>query len=271
MELISVKNGTKVVGCGETNLGITLHCGQSFRWSAEENASFSGIAFGRQTRVKEEPDGLLFIDTSIDDVKEIWADYFDLSAPYEKTMERLCQDSFLRSAFETFGYIRILNQEPWETLCSFIISACNNIPRIQGIVKRLCEAYGEPVGDGFAFPSAEALAVKTAEDLAFLRAGYRAPYIIDAARKVAEGEIDFNKIRLLSENDARKELIKVNGVGKKVADCTLLFSLGFRDCFPVDRHIARATKTLYPDGIPDFFSPDSGLAQQYIFYHMVDL
>ncbi len=271
MELISVKNGTKAVDFGEINLPITLNCGQAFRWECIGDSIFRGVAFGKETKIKKEPDGLLFIDTPIEDVKEIWADYFDLYAPYEDIVKRLCEDDFIRSTFETFGYIRILNQQPWETLCSFIISACNNIPRIQGIVKRLCEAYGEPTGDSFTFPAAETLAVKTEEELSFLRAGYRVPYILDAARRVASGEIDFTYIRSLSEEEARKELMKIRGVGRKVADCTLLFSLGFRDCFPVDRHIARAAKALYPDGLPECFKPDSGLAQQYIFYHMLDI
>ena len=105
------------------------------------------------------------------------------------------------------------------------------------------------------------------DDLSVIRAGYRIPYLLDAARKVESGEIDFDKIRAMSEDEARHELMKIKGVGKKVADCTLLFSLGFKDCYPVDRHIARADSLLYPDGLPAFFSGNKGLAQQYIFHY----
>ena len=269
MELINTKNGTKIVDFSEFNLPLTLDCGQAFRWEKAEDGFFKGVAYGRQTLIKLVEDGLFFKDTSEEDVRNIWVNYFDINTDHDTIMKRLCQDEFINSAYSHFGGIRILNQEPWETLCSFIISSCNNIPRIKSIIKRLSEAYGTKAGDGYSFPSPEVLAVKTAEELAFLRAGYRAPYIIDAARKVAEGETDFKHIRSLSEDEARRELMKIKGVGKKVADCTLLFSLGFKDCYPVDRHIDRATKMFYPDGLPGYFSPDRGLAQQYIFSYML--
>ena len=269
MELISTKNGTKVVDFGTINLGLTLDCGQAFRWEKADNDLFCGVAYGKELLIKEEKDGLLFVNTPKEDIEKIWADYFDLTTDHDKIMKRLCGDKFIFEAYSRFGGIRILNQEPWETLCSFIISSCNNIPRIKSIIKRLSEAYGEKTGNSYSFPSAKVIATKNEEELAFLRAGYRVPYILDAARKVADGEISLENIRKMSENDARKELMKIKGVGKKVADCTLLFSLGFTDCYPVDRHIDRATKEFYPDGLPSFFTPNSGLAQQYIFSYML--
>ncbi len=265
MEIIRDKNSTYVTGFGSLNLPLTLDCGQAFRWEETEKGIFTGVAFGKETKVCKKEDGLLFINTSEEDVKEIWIKYFDLETDHEEIIQRLSQDEIIKTAHEKYGTIHILNQEPWEALCSFIISSCNNIPRIKGIIKRLSECFGEKTGEGFSFPSAKSIAVKGEEDLSFLRAGYRVPYILDAAKKVAEGEIDFNRIRKLSEEDARSELMKIKGVGKKVADCTLLFSLGFTDVYPVDRHIKRATEEYYPDGLPSCFSPYSGLAQQYIF------
>lgn len=265
MELIKEKNNTRICGLGTINIGLTLDCGQAFRWEDMGENTYRGIAMGRELTLRDEEDGLLLLDTSEEEVKEIWADYFDLRSDHNSIMKRLCRDPFIKDAYSRFGGIHILNQEPWETLCSFIISACNNIPRIKGIVNRLSEAKGEKAGEGFTFPKAEVLAVLNEDDLSFLRAGYRVPYILDAARRVAEGEIDFTAIRGMTEENARKELMKIKGVGRKVADCTLLFSLGFTDCYPVDRHIERATKELYPHGLPEFFSPDKGLAQQYIF------
>ena len=207
---------------------------------------------------------------SFDDIKEIWSHYFDFETDHKIILSRLTRDPFIKASYEKYGTIRILNQDPWETLCSFIISSCNNIPRIKGIIKRLSEAYGVKCGELYSFPDAKILAVKSEEDLAFLKAGYRVPYIIDAAKKVAGGEIDLQKIKNMPEAEARRELMKIKGVGKKVADCTMLFSLEFTDVYPVDRHIERATKEYYPNGIPDFFHPHSGLAQQYIFSRMIE-
>ncbi len=266
MELIKEHNNTRFCGSDKINMGLTLDCGQAFRWENTAPDIYRGIAFGRELTIKDEGEnGLLFINTPEEEIREIWAEYFDLGSNHNEIMTRLCQDNFIKDAYSRFGGIHILNQEPWETLCSFIISACNNIPRIKGIVKRLAEGYGKKAGEGFSFPEAKDLAVLTEEELSYLKAGYRVPYILDAAKKVAEGEIDFNAIRNMSEDNARKELMKIKGVGRKVADCTLLFSLGFTDCYPVDRHIERATKEWYPDGLPEFFSPNKGLAQQYIF------
>lgn len=265
MELIKENNNTRLCGHTPFNVGLTLDCGQAFRWEETGENIYRGVAFGRELTIKDETEGLLFLGTPEDEIKEIWARYFDIDRDHNEIMKRLSRDPFISEAYSRFGGIHILNQEPWETLCSFIISACNNIPRIKGIVNRLSEALGESVGESFSFPDAKTLAVLKEDDLAFLRAGYRVPYILDAARKVAEGEIDFTAIRKMAEEDARRELMKIKGVGRKVADCTLLFSLGFSDCYPIDRHIERATKEIYPGGIPEFFSPHKGLAQQYIF------
>ncbi len=265
MQLIEHGNHTEATDFGELNLPLTLDCGQAFRWEGCGEDTFIGAAFGKETKVKKTENGLLFIDTPKEDVEEIWADYFDLKTDHNNIIMRLTKDTHIKEAYDRFGTLRILNQPEWETLCSFIISSCNNIPRIKGIIKRLCEAFGEKTGECYSFPDAKVLATKTADELSFLRAGYRTEYILDAARRVAEQEINLSDIKQLNEDSARKELMKIKGVGKKVADCTMLFSLGFKNVYPVDRHIERATKELYPEGIPDFFKPHSGLAQQYIF------
>jgi N-glycosylase/DNA lyase len=265
MELIKENNNTRLCGHIPFNVGLTLDCGQAFRWEQTGENTYRGIAFRRELTIRDEGDSLLFFNVNENEIREIWTDYFDLNTDHKEIIKRLSGDKFINEAHERFGAIHILRQEPWETLCSFIISACNNIPRIKGIVSRLCEAKGEKTENGFTFPDAKTIAVLSEEELSFLRAGYRVPYILDAARRVAEGEIDFSAIRNMTEENARKELMKIKGVGRKVADCTLLFSLGFTDCYPVDRHIERATKELYPKGLPEFFSPHKGLAQQYIF------
>lgn len=270
MELITRKNGIEIADFGDINLPLTLDCGQAFRWTDKGNGIFHAVAYSKEAFIKRTENGLLFINGNEEDIKNVWIHYFDLETDHKAITDRLTNDKFIKSAFEKYGTIRILNQEPFETLCSFIISSCNNIPRIKGIINRLCEAFGEKTGESYSFPDAKALAVKTEEELAFLRAGYRVPYILDAAKKVAEEEINLSYIKTLNEAEARKELMKIKGVGKKVADCTLLFSLGFTDCYPIDRHIERATREFYPDGLPSFFTPNSGLAQQYIFSYMLE-
>lgn len=270
MELITRKNGIEIADFGDINLPLTLDCGQAFRWVDKGDGYFYSVAYSKEATIKRTENGLLFVNGNEEDIRNVWIPYFDLETDHKEITDRLSKDKFIKSAFERYGTIRILNQEPFETLCSFIISSYNNIPRIKGIINRLCEAYGDKTGEGYSFPDAKTIAVKTEEELSFLRAGYRVPYILDAAKKVAEGEIDLEGIKALSEDDARKELMRIKGVGKKVADCTLLFSLGFTDCYPVDRHIERATKEFYPDGLPAFFSPNSGLAQQYIFSYMLE-
>ena len=164
--------------------------------------------------------------------------------------------------------IRILNQDPWEALCSFIISQNNNIPRIKGIVERLCQTFGDEIDDGwYTFPTAEKLASLEPEDLQPIRAGFRARYIVDGARKVSSGEINPEKIRVTEINSARSELMKITGVGIKVADCTLLFGLHRVEAFPLDVWMKRAMKTLFPEMSPKDFGEYAGIAQQYIFHY----
>ncbi len=272
MTVTELENSILLSGYGEMNLGLTLDCGQAFRWTKDENDVWHGTAYGKSIGIKSTERGLEIYGSNVNDVKEIWCPYFDLERDYGKIIATFQNDPNLVSAIKKSGTVRILNQEPWEALCSFILSSCNNIPRIRGIIGRLCENFGERLPDGsYTFPSAEVIASKSEEELAVLRAGYRVPFILDAAKKAASGEIDLENVRSLSEEEARKTLMRINGVGRKVADCTLLFSLGFSSVFPVDRHIKRACEELYPNGLPECFSSFAGLAQQYIFIDRLGL
>ena len=163
--------------------------------------------------------------------------------------------------------IRILKQEPWEALCSFIISQNNNIPRIMGIIDRLCSTYGDKNEKGeYTFPSYEKLINLTVEDLAPLRAGFRSKYILDAAQKLYNKEIDLQKIYSASMDEARNELMKIKGVGPKVAECTLLYGFGKKEAFPVDVWVKRIVSELYPEGLPECIKGNEGIAQQYLFH-----
>ena len=263
---ISEKNGVITVdGFGKIALAHTLDCGQAFRWREISPGVFSAVVRGVYAEVRLEGDALVFERVSARDVENVFVPYFDLGYDYAAATSRLCEDDYVRVSFEKYGTLRILRQEPWEALCSFIISQCNNISRIKGIIDRLCSGFGDTVGDSFSFPSAERLASLDAGDLDPIRSGYRAPYIIAAARAVAGGEIDLDALASSDADSARKTLMSIPGVGRKVADCALLFGLGFRDVFPVDRHISRRVAELYPEGLPECFMGNSGLAQQYLF------
>ena len=247
------------------NIALTLDCVQAFRWSAADDGAFCRIAFQKHLRLKQEGDSITLFNTSKDDFENIWRRYFDLDRDYAAIIASY-SDEKLKTACKEYPGIRILRQEPWETVCSFIISANNNIPRIKGIIERLCENFGEKTEGGYTFPEPSALAALSEADLAPIRSGFRAKYIIDAARKVADGEIDFEKIKAAPIDEGRDELIKIKGVGEKVAQCTLLYGFGKIDAFPVDVWVKRIMQELYPDGSPECINGARGIAQQYLFH-----
>ncbi len=251
-----------------------FECGQCFRWNKNEDNSYTGVAFGKVLTLSKKGDEVCFSDDA-----EIWNEYFDLETDYEEIKKQLSKDEVTRKAIEKGKGIRILKQEFFETVISFIISQNNNIPRIKGIVEKLCEKYGKEIERGyFAFPEKEVLATLEKEDLAFLRAGYRDAYIIDAARKLVNNEIDMDVIKNAPIEDARREISKIKGVGPKVADCILLFGASRYEVFPTDVWMKRVLTELYgfetltPVQINAFakerFGNLAGFAQQYLFYSM---
>lgn len=261
--------GIKVSGVTDLDLAQTLDCGQSFRWVEQEDKSFIGVAYGKCVTVSLDGTDLYIENATKEDFEKIWFDYFDLSLDYGKIREEISRiHPVLEEATKYAPGIRILRQEPYEALCTFIISQNNNIKRIKGIVGRLCENFGEKIKENtYAFPTAQKMAQLTAEDLAPLRAGFRNRYLIDAAKKVAGGEVDLEKCRTADYEEARKELTKITGVGVKVADCTLLFGMHRVEAFPVDVWMKRAMEKLFPDMTPDDFGEWAGIAQQYIFHY----
>ncbi|MBQ1186343.1 MAG: DNA-3-methyladenine glycosylase 2 family protein [Clostridia bacterium] len=249
-------------------LAQTLDCGQAFRWQELEEDLWQGVAFGKHLKIGAKDGVITLYDTTEEDFYEIWQNYFDLERDYPEILRTLSANEVLKTAGEYAYGIRILRQEPWEALCSFIISQNNNIPRIKGIVERLCENFGDKIADGFySFPSAQKIASLTLEDLAILRSGFRAKYILDAAKKVASGEIVLEELRNMPLDTARAELVKIYGVGEKVADCTLLFGLSHINAFPKDVWIKRATQKLFDGVLPECATDYAGIAQQYIFHY----
>lgn len=256
--------------CGAEELDIvkTFECGQCFRWNQDEKGVYTGVALGWPARVWEE-DGGVFIRSAAPE--EIWREYFDLERDYAEA-SRFEGGEYLDECIRYGRGIRILRQDPWEALCSFIISQCNNIARIKGIVERLCALYGEELSfEGerfFAFPPAEKLAPLEESDLAPLRCGYRAAYILSAARAVSAGELCLEELICCDGAAAKKTLLSLNGVGDKVANCVVLFGLRHMEAFPIDVWIKRALKEHFPpDFDPGTLGEYAGLAQQYIFYY----
>ena len=259
----------RLASAEELDIVKTFECGQCFRWNADEDGVYTGVAFGYPARIWQENGGV-FIRSGAPD--SLWHEYFDLGRDYDEAASCFCTGGWLEQAVCFGRGIRILRQEPWEALCSFIISQCNNIPRIKGIVERLCASFGEPLsfegGEYFSFPSAERIAGLSLEDLQPLRCGYRAEYILSAANDVASGRIDLEQLASTDWVSAKNALLSMKGIGEKVANCAVLFGLRHMEAFPIDVWIRRALKEHFPpDFDPASLGPCAGLAQQYIFYY----
>lgn len=254
-------------------------CGQCFRFdfdNTDKKTRFSGVAYGKYISVLQTDDELIFYGTTREEFDTVWKSYFALDRDYgEVRKDVLCcfkDDETIKKALEYGSGIRILRQEPWETICSFIISQNNNIPRIKKIISSMSEAFGDKITyegrEYYAFPAAKALYDAGEEKIFSLKTGFRAKYIFDAARMVAEGELDLEKLALLNTDELIFELMKVKGIGLKVASCVALFGFGKTDAFPVDVWMKRVIEKYYPNGldIPSL-GRYAGVAQQYLFYY----
>ncbi|MCI8623966.1 MAG: DNA-3-methyladenine glycosylase 2 family protein [Provencibacterium sp.] len=255
----------------------TLDCGQAFRFRPAADGWWEGVAGGRFCRIRREEAALAVECWCPGGCEPFWEDYFDLCRDYGALKEELACDSVLQAATGYCPGIRLLRQDAWEALCTFILSQNNHIARIRRIVQTLCLLYGpsipapelseEDAAYSHGFPSPAAVAALDEEALSLLRAGFRAKYIHDAAVRVAAGEVDLLALRTLPVEKAREQLRTIYGVGPKVAECALLYGCGRAECFPQDVWINRALAQLYPQGFPEAFTPVAGLAQQYLFHY----
>ena len=250
------------------NLDLTFDCGQCFRFAKNSDGFWEGVIAGRKIMAKIEAGALIVVGQDILSVEKDILRFFDLDTDYAKILSHCQNEPALRDAASYSAGIRILRQQPWEALCSFIISQNNNIPRIKGIIERLCESFGDKIDGGGSFPSPDRLSRLRVEDLAVLRCGFRARYILDAAQKVHSGQVDFDAPASLPIADARAHLMQICGVGPKVADCALLYGFHRLEAFPVDVWMSRALKIFLPDGLPESFSPYAGVVQQYLFHYI---
>lgn len=270
MQITMQDNQLFVTGPSRFSARQTFTCGQCFRWTEQPDGSYLGIVRGLPARVSDQ-DGALVLSSDEQQFAQLWRGYFDCDTDYAAICDSFAVDAFTAAAADFGRGIRILRQEPWEALCTFILSQCNNIPRITGIVDRLCTLLGEPISFEqqtlYAFPSPEQLSICTPEDLASLRAGYRTPYLIAAAQAVCSGTVDFSVLSRMDTDAARREIMQLRGVGRKVADCFLLFGLHKLDAFPVDTWMKKAA-AYYSGDMKQFInSPYAGVYQQYFFFY----
>lgn len=261
-------NNIIISGINFFDLEQTFDCGQAFRWSKVTDNKWRGIANGRIIEIGLINEQIILYNTTIKEYDTFWCEYLDIKRDYGKIISEISNNDILKIAAEQNKGIRILKQDPWEALCSFIISQNNNIPRIKGIIERLCENFGEDLGGYYSFPTAEKIANLSVDELSVLRAGFRARYIIDAAKKVVNNEIDFNVVKNSDIDTARNELMKILGVGVKVADCTLLFGFSRIEALPKDVWIKKAIAEYFNGEFPECAIPYAGIAQQYLFNYI---
>ena len=266
---------------GNFSVYKTFDCGQCFRFDPGYEADgytfgVTGSAYGKTVTFAEDGSHIMIIGSDENDYINIWQRYLSLDTDYGEIDrcittaldEKGC--AVMRRAAEVSAGIRLLRQDPWEALCSFIVSQNNNIPRIKKIICAMCDEYGEVTNDGLSksFPTPKALADAGEEKIFALRTGFRAKYIYDAAVKVASGEINLESVlKNDSYEDCEKELMKIKGVGPKVAACALLFGFEKTEAYPVDTWMKKVAARHFESGPdPKKFGKYAGIAQQYLFY-----
>ena len=275
MRVVFDGQGALLAGADHFEPRHIFECGQCFRF-APDGGGYTGVAHGRVLHVEKKGGNVRLWPCTEAEFRRIWRGYFDLGTNYGRLLSDLPRDSFLEAAVSFGRGLRVLCQPPFETLITFILSSNNNVGRIRGLVNRLCEAYGAPIGEGFfAFPEPLALSAASEEDLRRLGTGYRAPFVLSAARAVADG-FDLHALVALPYEEAKKALLAFSGVGPKVADCVLLFSLGHRCAFVRDVWIKRVLSKVYAAPVKaadnerfvrERFGEYGGIVQQYLFHY----
>lgn len=276
-----------VKGISSFELKHIFECGQCFRWDKENDGSYTGIVKNNVINVKKVDNEIVFSSFGADNLEKLVTDYFDLNRNYEEIKEKLSKvDEYLANSIKYGSGIRILNQDLWETIISFIISANNNIPRIKGIINRISDEYGNKIEwrgkEYYAFPTVESLAKATVDDLRKTGLGFRDIRVYETTRKILEKQVDLENLHKEKNTEkVRDILLTLSGVGPKVADCILLFSTLKRfDVFPIDVWVRRVMNDLYIKNkdeskvnkkeieklAKEKYGNLEGIAQQYLFY-----
>ena len=262
-------------------------CGQCFRWNKEEDGSYTGIFAGNVINVSKNGADVIFKGICKENIEDVCKNYFDLNRDYEEIKKNLSKtDKYMKQAIEYGQGIRILNQDLWETIISFIISANNNIPRIKGIIERISKQYGNEItyngNKYFCFPTVKQLSKASVEDLRKLGLGFRDVRVFETTRMILNKEVNLEQLQNEKDfNKVRESLLTLPGVGPKVADCILLFSSLKRwEAFPIDVWVRRVMNELYIKNEDETkvnkkqieklayekFGNLAGIAQQYLFY-----
>jgi len=269
------------------NLVHIFECGQCFRWNKELDGSYTGVIKDAVLNVKQEGHKVTFKDISNKDIKKVCTEYFDLNENYENIKTKLSKiDKNMNNSINYGNGIRILKQDLWEMIISFIISANNNIPRIKGIIERICKKYGKQIiwnnNKYYTFPTQEELHNASVQDFRSLGLGFRDVRVYETTKMIYTKQLDLNKLREIQDVDKlRSILLTLPGVGPKVADCIMLFSLKKLEVFPIDVWVRRvmgelyfnienSEKTVSPNEIQELakekYGNLAGIAQQYLFY-----
>lgn len=269
-----------------------FECGQAFRWYKEEDNSYTAVAYGRVVNVKRDDKDIIFLNTKLEEFHDIWYHYFDLERDYGKIKKELSKDPILKEATKFGEGIRILNQDPFEMVISFIISANNQIPRIRKSIEIISKEYGEKIQtrgrfscldrEYYSFPTPEQLAEAIPEDLREIsKVGFRDIRIVETSKIIANGELELNKVFEMSRDEGKEYLMRLPGVGPKVSDCILLFAFDKDEAFPVDVWVKRVMEHFYLKEDTNvkligthgarIFGELAGFAQQYLFYYAREL
>jgi len=270
-------------GVEDFDVAQTLECGQCFHFKKIDENEYGVVAFGKLLHIKQESNSVIFYDTTKQEYEDIWEKYFDLNRNYSEIKKLLLEkDDNLKQAMDTMWGVRILRQEFFEILISFIISQNKQIPHIKQIVATISRKYGNYLGkigaeEFFGFPSCERMLDVTLEDLKECKTGFRAPYIMDAVSKVCDKTIDEKILRKADINKCLEDLQQIKGVGEKIGNCVMLFGLEKREVFPIDVWIKRIMEFMYFEKetskteIATFakerFGEYGGYAQQYLFFY----
>lgn len=287
MNIIEINGNIILDGVKDFHIGQTLECGQCFRFHKLKEEEYLLIANKRILRINQHNDSVTFYDMDRMEYEDVWRKYFDLDKDYSLIKGRLLdKDSILKEAIDAKYGVHILNQDFFETLISFIISQNKQIPHIKQIIEMISIRYGEYLGSVdnkkyYSFPSVDRLSMVTEDEFRECKVGFRAPYLVDACKKVKEGVVNKQNLDNMNTEEALANLLTIRGVGEKIGNCVLLFGLGRSESFPVDVWIKRVMENLYfhkqtkKEDIQAFakeqFGEYGGYAQQYLFYYGRDM
>ncbi len=256
----------------------TLECGQCFRFYKLGDKHYKIVAYSRELFILQQDGVTEFYPTNLEDFNSIWLKYFDLERDYDEIKQQLAKnDPILSTAIEFAGGIRILNQQPFETIISFIVSQNNRIPMIKKVINNISNRFGDKINEEYAFPTLEQFICRSVDEINECKTGFRGKYIHDAINKISEGLIKLESFHEKTTVDLKNELMSIHGIGTKVADCILLFSCGRHEVFPTDVWVKRIMSELYlknsaslaqiSKAATELFGSNAGFAQQYLFHY----